>query len=64
MDQAMGDLQAQLEDMRKMWEEERANRQRIEAEIEALRGGAHTGQKRPREDEDVKDGDGKKQRVE
>ncbi|KAK0470011.1 uncharacterized protein EV420DRAFT_1497938 [Desarmillaria tabescens] len=64
MDQAMGDLQAQLEDMRKMWEEERANRQRIEAEIETIRSGAHAGQKRPREDEDGKDGDGKKQRTE
>ncbi|KAK0480256.1 hypothetical protein IW261DRAFT_1476987 [Armillaria novae-zelandiae] len=64
MDQAMGDLQAQLEDMRKMWEEERGNRQRIETEIEGLRGSAHAGQKRPREDDDAKDGDGKKQRVE
>lgn len=64
MDQAMGDLQAQLEDMRKMWEEERMNRQRIEAEIEAVRNGAHAGQKRQREDEDVKEGDGKKQRKE
>ncbi|OSD00680.1 hypothetical protein PYCCODRAFT_1437004 [Trametes coccinea BRFM310] len=38
MDQAMGDLQAQLEEMRRMWEEERVARQRAEAELELLRG--------------------------
>lgn len=37
MDQAMGDLQAQLEDMRKLWEEERTSRVRLQAEVEALR---------------------------
>ncbi|KAI6140567.1 hypothetical protein BKA82DRAFT_4209826 [Pisolithus tinctorius] len=38
MDQAMGDLQAQLEEMRRMWEEERMARQRAESELELLRG--------------------------
>ncbi|KAH0834094.1 hypothetical protein J3R83DRAFT_11379 [Lanmaoa asiatica] len=38
MDQAMGDLQAQLEEMRRLWEEERAARQRAEGELEVLRG--------------------------
>ncbi|PIL25816.1 transcription factor [Ganoderma sinense ZZ0214-1] len=44
MDQAMGDLQAQLEEMRRMWDEERVSRQRAEAELELLRGhGAAAG---------------------
>ncbi|KAH9932846.1 hypothetical protein B0H21DRAFT_760478 [Amylocystis lapponica] len=38
MDQAMGDLQAQLEEMRRMWDEERIARQRLESELEVLRG--------------------------
>jgi hypothetical protein len=38
MDQAMGDLQAQLEEMRRMWEEERAARTRAESELDVLRG--------------------------
>ncbi|OBZ74673.1 Transcriptional regulator CBF1 [Grifola frondosa] len=38
MDQAMGDLQAQLEEMRRMWEEERMARQRADSELEVLRG--------------------------
>ncbi|OCH90124.1 hypothetical protein OBBRIDRAFT_793586 [Obba rivulosa] len=38
MDQAMGDLQAQLEEMRRMWEEERVGRQRLETELQVLRG--------------------------
>lgn len=37
MDQAMGDLQTQLEEMRHMWEEERDGRQRVEHELENLR---------------------------
>ncbi|KNZ75539.1 Centromere-binding protein 1 [Termitomyces sp. J132] len=37
MDQAMGDLQTQLEEMKKMWEAEREGRGRAEAELEALR---------------------------
>lgn len=40
MDQAMGDLQAQLEEMRRLWEEERMARQRAEGELELLRGAA------------------------
>ncbi|KAL6302546.1 hypothetical protein BKA93DRAFT_736532 [Sparassis latifolia] len=38
MDQAMGDLQAQLEEMRRLWEDERLARQRAESELEVLRG--------------------------
>jgi transcriptional regulator CBF1 len=38
MDQAMGDLQAQLEEMRRLWEEERVGRQRAETELDVLRG--------------------------
>ncbi|KAJ7888086.1 hypothetical protein B0H14DRAFT_2337365, partial [Mycena olivaceomarginata] len=37
MDQAMGDLQVQLDEIRRMWEEERAGRQRAEQELEAVR---------------------------
>ena len=37
MDQAMGDLQAQLEEIKRLWEEERMARGRLESEIEALR---------------------------
>ncbi|KAF8169868.1 hypothetical protein K438DRAFT_1614564 [Mycena galopus ATCC 62051] len=35
MDQAMGDLQVQLDEIRRMWEEERMLRQRAEQELEA-----------------------------
>jgi bHLH factor len=38
MDQAMGDLQAQLEEMRRLWEEERTARTRAESELDVLRG--------------------------
>ncbi|KIK98435.1 hypothetical protein PAXRUDRAFT_134179 [Paxillus rubicundulus Ve08.2h10] len=38
MDQAMGDLQGQLEEMRGSWEEERMARQRAESELKLLRG--------------------------
>jgi len=38
MDQAMGDLQAQLEEMRRLWEEERAARTRADSELDVLRG--------------------------
>jgi hypothetical protein len=38
MDQAMGDLQTQLEEMRRLWDEERTGRQRAEGELEVLRG--------------------------
>ena len=37
-DQAMGDLQAQLEEMRRLWQEERLARQRLEPELEVLGG--------------------------
>ncbi|KAI0049029.1 hypothetical protein FA95DRAFT_1489956 [Auriscalpium vulgare] len=68
MDQAMGDLQAQLEEMRRLWEEERAGRQRAEAELETLRGGAagegakEGGEKKDAEGEGERGG--KRQRVE
>jgi hypothetical protein len=38
MDQAMGDLQAQLEEVKRLWEDERMSRQRLENELEVLRG--------------------------
>jgi len=38
MDQAMGDLQSQLEEMRRLWEEERMARQRADSELDVLRG--------------------------
>ncbi|KAF7326581.1 BHLH domain-containing protein [Mycena sanguinolenta] len=38
MDQAMGDLQVQLDEIRKMWEEERMQRQRAEKDLATLRG--------------------------
>ncbi|KAI5116516.1 hypothetical protein M0805_009534 [Coniferiporia weirii] len=37
MDQAMGDLQAQLEDVRRMWQEEVQRREKAEAEIVSLK---------------------------
>ncbi|KAF7968415.1 hypothetical protein HWV62_2418 [Athelia sp. TMB] len=66
MDQAMGDLQAQLEEMRRLWEEERVARQRAEGELEVLRGGAQTSNAREspdRKDDDEERGT-KRQRVE
>jgi transcriptional regulator CBF1 len=39
MDQAMGDLQAQLEEVRRMWDEEHAARLAAEKELAELRGG-------------------------
>ncbi|KAJ7353183.1 hypothetical protein DFH08DRAFT_856130 [Mycena albidolilacea] len=67
MDQAMGDLQVQLDEIRRMWEEERAQRQRAEQELEALRGGkapASSGEKRAASPEGGEEGDGKRQRTE
>ncbi|KAJ4480911.1 hypothetical protein J3R30DRAFT_3462282 [Lentinula aciculospora] len=61
MDQAMGDLQAQLEEMRRLWEEERGHRQRADSELETLRG-AKAGTKRANE-EDNED-EAKRQRTE
>jgi len=36
MDQAMGDLQAQLAAVKRLWDEERMARQQLEAEFEGL----------------------------
>jgi len=38
MDQAMGDLQAQLDEVRRLWEDERMARQRLESEVASMRG--------------------------
>lgn len=43
MDQAMGDLQNQLEEVKRMWEEERNARQRLELELETLRNNIANG---------------------
>lgn len=68
MDQAMGDLQNQLEEVRKMWEEERSTRQRVESELETVRGGngaaKSSGVKRSSDEVDGNDEDPKKQRTE
>jgi bHLH factor len=67
MDQAMGDLQVQLDEIRRMWEEERMQRQRAEQELEVLRGnkaGGAGGEKRPSPPEGETEGDGKRQRTE
>lgn len=37
MDQAMGDLQTQLEELKKAWDNESLQRIRLQAEIEGLR---------------------------
>lgn len=64
MDQAMGDLQNQLEEVRRMWDEERNARQRAEAELEVLKGGAKSnGVKRSSDDVDGEDGEKKRQRT-
>lgn len=43
MDQAMGDLQAQLEEVKRLWDEERTARTRLEGELEHLRGQQQRG---------------------
>lgn len=67
MDQAMGDLQNQLEELRRLWDEERSARQRAESELEVLRGhgkaGKSNGVKRS-SDDFGDDGENKKQRTE
>jgi len=64
MDQAMGDLQVQLDEIRRMWEEERMQRQRTEQELEALRGStAATSSAEKRNNPDADSGDGKRQRT-
>ena len=66
MDQAMGDLQSQLEEVRKLWEEERANRQRLEMEVDnqmrGKSGGGGDDVKRKAEGSDS-DRDGKRMRT-
>ncbi|KAF5376022.1 hypothetical protein D9615_007720 [Tricholomella constricta] len=47
MDQAMGDLQTQLEEMKKMWEEERMAKMRAENELDVLRGALNQSQSQP-----------------
>ncbi|KAJ7699351.1 hypothetical protein B0H17DRAFT_1049507 [Mycena rosella] len=67
MDQAMGDLQVQLDEIRRMWEEERMGRQRAEHELEALRGGKGAGaggEKRASPEGGDEGGEGKRQRTE
>jgi len=70
MDQAMGDLQTQLEEMRRMWEEEREARSRMETELEALRAGRNEANKNGvqgeegENDESDPRGNGKRKRVE
>jgi transcriptional regulator CBF1 len=66
MDQAMGDLQSQLDEMRRMWEEERQNRARAEAELELLRG-LKIGNKEDgagNKEDDSEERNSKRQRVE
>lgn len=50
MDQAMGDLQSQLEEVKRLWEESRAARERAEGELRRLQqqGGDVRGGKRMR----------------
>ncbi|KAJ7270671.1 hypothetical protein B0H12DRAFT_1008823 [Mycena haematopus] len=68
MDQAMGDLQVQLDEIRRMWEEERMLRQRAEQELEGLRGNSapsSSGEKRATpEGGEAEGGDSKRQRTE
>ncbi|KZT52296.1 hypothetical protein CALCODRAFT_502484 [Calocera cornea HHB12733] len=75
MDQAMGDLQAQLEETRKRWDSEREERERLarrveelEARLEALDGREGSEEPEPgvlgkRGREDGESADGKRQRV-
>jgi len=72
MDQAMGDLQAQLDEMRRMWEQEREARQRLESEVATLRSdksnvaAAVTSNANPGPNGSEEDGDrgGKRKRTE
>jgi bHLH factor len=69
MDQAMGDLQAQLEEVKRRWEEESMLRSRAEAELEALKNmngisaKEDVGTKRRSAEAPGKEGDGKRQRT-
>ena len=40
----MSDAQAQLEEVKRLWEEERIARQRLQSEFDVLRGRANGGQ--------------------
>jgi len=71
MDQAMGDLQQQLDEVRRLWEEERTARQRAESDLGML--GGKTSHVRSRssadghsdhEEEEEEVRGGKRQRVE
>jgi bHLH factor len=62
MDQAMGDLQVQLDEICRMWKEERGQRQR--AEQERGKAPASGGEKHPASPEGGEEGDGKRQRTE
>ena len=78
MDQAMGDLQAQLEEVKRMWDEERMARTRLEADLEAFKkatgtstkdDGSAAGKKRNAEGQEgkgpeIEERDGKRARVE
>ncbi|KAL1746584.1 hypothetical protein HDZ31DRAFT_62024 [Schizophyllum fasciatum] len=69
MDQAMGDLQSQLEEVRRLWDEERHARQRVEAEFEAYKAAhpasvAEAGSKRRSEGADNEEEAVKRQRTE
>jgi len=70
MDQAMGDLQAQLDEMRRMWEQEREARQRLESEVATLRSDknnaatAATSNANPGGSEEDGDRGGKRKRTE
>lgn len=68
MDQAMGDLQAQLEEVKRLWDEERGKRETLEKEAEMLKAQlneqASQLRKRSAEGEGSPDADSaKKQRV-
>lgn len=65
MDQAMGDLQSQLEEVRKLWEDERATRQRLEMEVDQTRGknGAGSDDAKRKAEGSDSDRDGKRMRT-
>jgi len=56
MDQAMGDVQAQLDEVKRMWEEERRAREKAETELKAIKGVLEKRLTPPKD----KDKDGKK----
>jgi bHLH factor len=74
MDQAMGDLQNQLDDMRRLCQEERTARQRLESDLDMLRNGGNktshirsrspSGRQSDHDEEEEEIRGGKRQRVE